>query len=383
MHTRRTLLLPLLALLALASVLTEAYSTSGHRWAGSTVSYYVNPVNKWVSENAATSAIQAGAAGWHDQSRANVQLAYAGRTSGSSLQLNYKSEVFFRDAAPGAVAEAYYYWDGSGRLVDGDIVMYEGGYAFFAGSGCNSGVYIENVVIHEFGHVLGLLHSDSPGATMQPSMPGYCDRSQLTLESDDIAGIEALYPPTSTTPSTNTAPAVSIVSPSSALTVNAGTAITFIGSATDAQDGVISGNLRWSSNLSGSLASTDRFTTTLSTGTHTITAAITDSGGLSAYQNVQVTVLGESTTTPPGSGTSSIALSTRAYKVKGVQRVDLSWSGASSSQVDVYRDGARITTVANSGAYTDALNRKGGGTYSYTVCAAGTTTCSNTSTAAF
>jgi hypothetical protein len=77
-------------------------------------------------------------------------------------------------------------------------------------------------------------------------------------------------------------------------------------------------------------------------------------------------------TAPPA----AITLTARGYKVKGLQRVDLSWSGAGSSSVDVYRGGARITTTANDGFHTDAINRKGSATYTYKVCEADTATCS-------
>jgi thermitase len=43
----------------------------------------------------------------------------------------------------------------------------------------------------------------------------------------------------------------------------------------------------------------------------------------------------------------------------------------------------KITTTANDGAMTDAINAKGNGTYTYRVCAAGTTTCSNEAKAVF
>ena len=43
----------------------------------------------------------------------------------------------------------------------------------------------------------------------------------------------------------------------------------------------------------------------------------------------------------------------------------------------MFRDGAKISTTANNGAYTDNIGKKGGGSYTYKVCEAGTTTCSN------
>jgi hypothetical protein len=63
--------------------------------------------------------------------------------------------------------------------------------------------------------------------------------------------------------------------------------------------------------------------------------------------------------------------------VRGDKYADLTWSGANSTNVDVYRDSALITTTANDGAYTDGPLGKGGGSATYQVCEEGTTTCSN------
>lgn len=79
----------------------------------------------------------------------------------------------------------------------------------------------------------------------------------------------------------------------------------------------------------------------------------------------------------------SLTLSASAYKIKGAQHVDLSWGGAASSSVDIFRDGAKLATTANDGAYTDAIGAKGGGSYTYKVCEAGTSTCSADITASF
>jgi subtilisin family serine protease len=76
----------------------------------------------------------------------------------------------------------------------------------------------------------------------------------------------------------------------------------------------------------------------------------------------------------------AISLSGQARKVSGRWRADLSWTGATSAQVDIFRNGAKIATVSNTGTgtYTDQTNFRGGGTLTYTVCEAGsTTTCSN------
>ncbi len=79
-----------------------------------------------------------------------------------------------------------------------------------------------------------------------------------------------------------------------------------------------------------------------------------------------------------------IALTATGSKVKGAQKADLIWSGATSTSVDVYRNGGTpITTTANDGAYTDNITNKGGGSYTYKVCELGTATCSNEVTVVF
>ena len=73
---------------------------------------------------------------------------------------------------------------------------------------------------------------------------------------------------------------------------------------------------------------------------------------------------------------SAITLSVTPSKVKGIKTADLIWSGANSNSVDVYRDDAVIAaSTPNDGAYRDSIG-KGGGTHTYKVCEAGTTTCS-------
>jgi hypothetical protein len=78
-----------------------------------------------------------------------------------------------------------------------------------------------------------------------------------------------------------------------------------------------------------------------------------------------------------------ITLSARGYKVQGLQTVELSWTGATSSSIDVYRNGVVIVTVPNNDFYTDSPNGRGHATYIYKVCEAGTGNCSNQVTVNF
>lgn len=172
----------------------------------------------------------------------------------------------------------------------------------------------------------------------------------------------------------NNPPTVSISSPTDNASFVSGTSISFSASASDVEDGNISANLVWSSNLQGQIGTGAAFSAVLNDGTHTITASVTDSASQSGSDSVTITV------TSGGGG--GITLSVVARKQQGNKYADLTWSGATSASVDIYRNGAAITTTANDGTYTDGPLGKGGGSATYKVCEAGSATvCSATMTA--
>lgn len=81
---------------------------------------------------------------------------------------------------------------------------------------------------------------------------------------------------------------------------------------------------------------------------------------------------------------SDIPLAVSGYKAKGEKIVDLAWSGALGGSVDIYREGSFLLNTGNDGTHTDNTGQKGGGTLSYQVCEAGSTTsCSDVETAVF
>jgi hypothetical protein len=84
--------------------------------------------------------------------------------------------------------------NGTNRITDADIVVNRAFNYTSAGEtdGCSSEIYIEGVMVHETGHLLGLAHSTVSGATMFPSV-SYCNNNPATIETDDRNGINDLY----------------------------------------------------------------------------------------------------------------------------------------------------------------------------------------------
>ncbi|MFO7546625.1 MAG: hypothetical protein R6W77_14120, partial [Trueperaceae bacterium] len=175
----------------------------------------------------------------------------------------------------------------------------------------------------------------------------------------------------------NTAPTVTITEPADKASFGSGASIAFAGSATDTEDGDLTSSLVWVSNGDGSIGAGGSFSAVLSDGVHTVTATVTDSGGLTDVTSITVTITVDE---PPPS---TILLTVTPTKIRGTKYADLTWSGATSTRIDVFRNGEElITNTENDGAYSDLIG-KAGGTFTYQVCEAGTSACSNEATVTF
>jgi hypothetical protein len=87
---------------------------------------------------------------------------------------------------------------------------------------------------------------------------------------------------------------------------------------------------------------------------------------------------GSTAVTAPAPAQTAITLSATIKWLTTYWGAYLKWSGATTTTVDLYRNGAKIANSANDGAWNQAVNAAG--TYSYKVCNAGTSTCSAEST---
>ena len=90
---------------------------------------------------------------------------------------------------------------------------------------------------------------------------------------------------------TDTPPEVMINDPADGAEFDAEVDITFMGTASDAEDGDVTANLAWVSDLDGALGTGGSFSRSdLSVGVHTITATVTDSAALDGSDDIIVTI---------------------------------------------------------------------------------------------
>lgn len=126
----------------------------------------------------------------------------------------------------------------------------------------------------------------------------------------------------------NQAPTVTITAPADGVTIDAGDSIQLTATATDPEDGNLTSSITWTSDLSGNLGTGGSLNVTLSQGTHTITAAVTDSG--SASDNDEITV----TVTVPGNAAPTVSISAPADNSSHAQGSSITFTATATDPED-------------------------------------------------
>jgi PKD repeat protein len=137
---------------------------------------------------------------------------------------------------------------------------------------------------------------------------------------------------------------------------------TFTDASTDS-DGTVTA---WSWSFGDATTSTAQnpVKTYASHATRTVQLTATDDDGAQGSTSQSVT-------------TRNIVLTGVAKRSGGTRWVELTWSGATTTNVDIYRNGVLHVTTLNDGFHSDPTSNA---TFTYRVCEQGTGTCSNTIT---
>jgi large repetitive protein len=168
----------------------------------------------------------------------------------------------------------------------------------------------------------------------------------------------------------NTAPTVDIATPANNASFTQGASVSFSASASDAEDGALSASIIWTSSRDGAIGSGASFSTTsLSVGTHTVTASVTDSGNLTTTDTVTVVVNAPAGTAP--AAPSNITTTNNRNRTATVRWSDNS-NNETSFQIERQKQNRNgswgSTTLLTAGANaTSLVNNSGTGTFRYRV----------------
>jgi len=174
------------------------------RWPGLGASWSYNPEGATSALTAASafSAITAGAEGWTNAGGSGWKYTYAGEAT-TAPGCNGELGAFPRDSRNivgwGHIANGFWgytcWWSGPQKVVGTNFSALQEFDIIFESS--ESVPYTPNVLralaLHEFGHALGLQHTEPARCPGHVMCGGAGATSLQTLSADDIAGAVALY----------------------------------------------------------------------------------------------------------------------------------------------------------------------------------------------
>lgn len=175
------------------------------------------------------------------------------------------------------------------------------------------------------------------------------------------AALEYLGYDGGTTPPENTAPTLTIVSPTNSATFTVGTTINFSATANDFEDGDLSASIAWK--LNGSLEHTGATfsTSDLPVGTYVVEASVSDSGDLTATKQVTITV-----NETPVEQTLVASITTNKSSYVNGEKVTVTVTAKDQNQAAVASASVSVQLTAANGTKTTYSGTTGTtGTYSF------------------
>ncbi|MEO5814465.1 MAG: PKD domain-containing protein [Gemmatimonadaceae bacterium] len=193
----------------------------------------------------------------------------------------------------------------------------------------------------------------------------------ITLSATDALGVVGTATRTITI-AANQSPAAMITAPAANANVVAGTSVTFSGSATDPEDGTLSGaSLVWTSSRDGQIGTgTSVSTSTLSAGTHIITLTAKDSRNATGIATRSITVTSPANHAPVANFSMScptmncVADASASTDDNGIVSYSWEWGNGKSKTVSTP---TTTTTFAMPGLYTVTLTVKDAGGLTSTI----------------
>lgn len=207
---KRTHLAAAFLLLALGSVAFGFRTYNGVRWAGATADYRISTAS-FPPGSAQLREAEESFEGWNRVSGSEFLFTYqSSANSGATNHGDGVSGVAFSSQVQGSTLGVTFTSDSRGTRRAADVLFNNRSNWSFDGTPSRNEFDFGSTARHEYGHALGLQHSDRGCAAL---MGRGCGRNGVVrpFAADDLAGIRSLYPGTSRrgggAPTTPTTPA--------------------------------------------------------------------------------------------------------------------------------------------------------------------------------
>lgn len=170
-------------------------------WTERSVPYYLNTDRlESLSESDIESAVRAAADAWDSSNFENengtFDFSYEGTTKGNGADFSDDEHIISFDTSwsqdPSLLAVTHVWSDSDGTIIHFDIEVNVDGVEWTT-SGEDGKHDLQNSMAHEFGHALGLEHSDDSEATMAATT-SEGETAKRDLHPDDVLGVVSLYP---------------------------------------------------------------------------------------------------------------------------------------------------------------------------------------------
>lgn len=160
------------------------------RWPVVTVDWYYNASGKpaWLGAAETLELAQRAASDWQ---KCGIELRYAGESDAAPGKMDGLNVVGW--AGDGRRHSAWTHWRArrSGALLEADITLYANIFDQYRTRGIDARLELYKSLVHEFGHMLGLTHSEVPSDAMSVRVR---TRPEWRLPSEnDIARCRAHY----------------------------------------------------------------------------------------------------------------------------------------------------------------------------------------------